>query len=128
VEDARELNSDVAGANDDRALRELLEIEEAVRVEAVLVAGDVGRERRSAADRNDEAIRRVLALDVGSAVSLRLGVRRQDVNRLLVEESGVTSDVVNAVLFDVCTEEEGQRRFSASASPRSDAYEDSLRS
>lgn len=107
MEDTGELDSDVASADNDSALRQLLKVEKAVRVEAVLVAGDVLREGRGTADGDDETVRGELALLVRSAVRLRLGVRRDDGDGVLVVELGVASDVVNLVLFDVWVQTSG---------------------
>lgn len=126
MQDARQLDSNVASTDDGGALRELLKVEEAVRVEAVLVAGDVLRERRSTTDGNDEAVGRVLALDIGTAVRLRLGVGRDDGNRLLVDELGVARNILNAVLLDVCTA--GQSEFCRRVSTTVRRTRDGLRS
>lgn len=107
MEDTGELDSDVASADNDSALRQLLKVEEAVRVEAVFVAGDVLREGRGTADSDDEAVRGELALLVRSAVRLRLGVRRDDGDSVLVVELGVASDVVHLVLLDVWVQTSG---------------------
>lgn len=107
MEDTGELDSDVASADNDSALRQLLKVEEAVRVEAVFVAGDVLREGRGTADGDDEAVRGELALLVRSAVRLRLGVRRDDGDSVLVVELGVARDVVHLVLLDVWVQTSG---------------------
>ena len=113
VQDAGELDGDVARTDDDGALGELLEVEEAVRVEAVLVAGDVLGQGRRAADGDDEAVGRVGALDVGTAVRLALRVRRDDGDLALAGELGVARDVLDLVLLDVCGR--GRERPSALA-------------
>lgn len=102
MKDSSKLDGDVARADNDSALGKLLEVEEAVRVEAEVVAGDVLGKGRSATDGDDEAVGGVLTLNVGTAVSLRLGVGGDDGDGVLVEELGVTGDVVDAVLLDVC--------------------------
>ncbi len=94
VEHARELDGNVSGANDGDALGLLLDVEEAVRVDAVGRAGDlvIGRNGRPAADGNDN----LLGLDrVRRAVSLF------NLDLVLVDEGGVALVIVDLVVDQV---------------------------
>lgn len=102
MEDAGQLDSDIAGTDDHRTLRQLFEVEEPVRVEAEIVPRDLLRQSRSSADSDDEPVRGVLPFLVCAAVGLRFRVGRNDRDRVLVFELGVSSNVFDMVFFDVC--------------------------
>lgn len=94
VEDASELDGNVAGTDDSDALGLRLDVEEAVRVDAERSAGDlgVGGDRRLATDGNDN----LLGLDL-----VRGAVVLLDVERVLVDERGVALVVVDLVVGKV---------------------------
>ena len=98
VEDPRELHGDVAGADDERALRLLAQRKEAVRVDAEARAGDllVARDRRAAAGGDDDVVggERDLLLE--------LAVRRgRHAHLAVAEQLAVAGDVVDVVLLEV---------------------------
>lgn len=103
VEDASKLDSDVTSSNDDDALGQLLEVEEAVTVETELGTFNLLRLGGSSSNGNDNAVGRVLALDVGSTVNLGLGVGGLDGEGVGIDERSVSGDVLDLVLLDICT-------------------------
>ena len=101
MEDAGQFDGDVASTDDNGTLRQLFEVEEPVRVEAEIVTRDLLRQSRSSADSDDETVRGVLPFLVCPAVGLRFRVSRNDRDRVLVFELGVSGNVFDIVFFDV---------------------------
>jgi hypothetical protein len=103
VKDTSQFDGDVTSSDDDCLLREILEVEESVRVETKIVTGNIFRHSGSSPDGDNDSIGGVLTFLVGSSVSLVGGVGRGDGKGVLVDETSVSSDVLDLVLFDVCS-------------------------